>query len=89
MADLLAADPASIVFGRSMTALTYDFSRALAKTWQRGAEVVVTRLDHDCNFRPWIQAANAVGAVVRWIDFDPATCPVSRPRSPNGLAWLP
>ncbi len=73
LADLLGADPAGIVFGRSMTDLTYDMSRALARTWQAGDEVVVTRLDHDANVRPWIQAAEAAGAVVRWVDFDPAT----------------
>ncbi|MDP9615715.1 cysteine desulfurase-like protein [Streptomyces demainii] len=73
MADLLGADPAAIVFGRSATALTYDFSRTLAKTWSPGDEVVVSRLDHDSNIRPWIQAAEAVGATVRWADFDPAT----------------
>ncbi|MGI8577175.1 MAG: cysteine desulfurase-like protein [Nocardioidaceae bacterium] len=70
MADLLGADPRGIVFGRSMTALTYDFSRTLAKTWSRGDEVVVTRLDHDANIRPWVSAAEAVGATVRWADFD-------------------
>jgi cysteine desulfurase family protein (TIGR01976 family) len=73
MADLLGADPGGIVFGRSMTALTYQFSRALAKGWGTGDEVVVTRLDHDGNVRPWVQAAEAVGATVRWADFDPAT----------------
>lgn len=73
MADLLAADPAGVVFGRSFTQLTYDFSRTLAKTWAPGDEVVVTRLDHDSNVRPWIQAAAAVGAVVRWVEFDAAT----------------
>ena len=73
LADLLGADPRGVVFGRSATALTYDFSRALAKTWQPGDEVVVTRLDHDANIRPWVQAAQASGAVVRWVDFDPAT----------------
>ncbi|MEU5272400.1 cysteine desulfurase-like protein [Streptomyces hygroscopicus] len=73
MADLLGADPAAIVFGRSATALTYDFSRTLAKTWSPGDEVVVSRLDHDSNIRPWIQAAETVGATVRWADFDPAT----------------
>jgi cysteine desulfurase family protein (TIGR01976 family) len=72
-ADLLAADPAGIVFGRSATQLTYDFARTLAKTWTPGDEVVVSRLDHDANIRPWIQAAKHVGAAVRWIDFDPAT----------------
>ncbi|MEV6943146.1 cysteine desulfurase-like protein [Streptomyces sp. NPDC051172] len=73
MADLLGADPSGIVFGRSATQLTYEFSRTLAKTWQPGDEVVVTRLDHDANIRPWAQAAAAAGATVRWADFDPAT----------------
>jgi cysteine desulfurase family protein (TIGR01976 family) len=68
-ADLLGADPSGIVFGRSTTQLTYDFSRALAKNWGPGDEVVVTRLDHDANIRPWVQT----GATVRWADFDPAT----------------
>ncbi|WP_027932092.1 cysteine desulfurase-like protein [Amycolatopsis thermoflava] len=72
-ADLLGAQPGGVVFGRSMTQLTYDFSRALAKTWQPGDEVVVTRLDHDANIRPWVQAAEARGVAVRWADFDPAT----------------
>jgi cysteine desulfurase family protein (TIGR01976 family) len=73
MADLLGADPRGVVFGRSMTQLTYDMARTLAATWRSGDEVVVTRLDHDANIRPWVQAAAAVGAVVRWADFDPET----------------
>ena len=72
-ADLVGGDPAGIVFGRSMTQLTYDFARTLAKTWGPGDEVVVTRLDHDANVRPWVQAAAAAGATVRWASFDPAT----------------
>lgn len=73
MADLLGADPTGVVFGRSATQLTYDFSRTLAKTWRPGDEVVVTRLDHDANIRPWVQAAEQVGAIVRWAEFDPTT----------------
>ncbi|WP_406729315.1 cysteine desulfurase-like protein [Streptomyces sp. GD-15H] len=73
MADLLAADPAGIVFGRSATQLAYDFSRVLARTWSPGDEVVVTRLDHDSNIRPWVQAAAQADVTVRWADFDPAT----------------
>jgi cysteine desulfurase family protein (TIGR01976 family) len=69
--DLLGADPGGVVFGRSMTQLTYDLARALAKTWRAGDEIVVSRLDHDANVRPWVQAATAAGATVRWIDFDP------------------
>ncbi|PXY27481.1 cysteine desulfurase-like protein [Prauserella muralis] len=72
-ADLVGGVPEGIVFGRSMTQLTYDFSRALAKQWEPGDEIVVTRLDHDANIRPWVQAAQARGVRVRWAEFDPAT----------------
>ena len=73
MADLLGADARGVVFGRSMTQLTYDFARTLARSWRDGDEVVVTRLDHDANIRPWVQAADAARRGVRWADFDPAT----------------
>ncbi len=73
MADLLGVDARGVVFGRSMTALTFAMARTLAATWAPGDEVVVTRLDHDANIRPWLVAAAAVGATVRWAEFDPAT----------------
>lgn len=73
MADLLGADPRGIVHGRSATQLTYDFSRHLSRDWGPDDEVVVSRLDHDCNVRPWVQAAEARRATVRWIEVDPAT----------------
>ena len=73
VADLLGTQPQGVVFGRSMTQVTYDLSRALAKQWGPGDEVVVTRLDHDANIRPWVQAAAAAGATLRWADFDPET----------------
>jgi cysteine desulfurase family protein (TIGR01976 family) len=72
-ADLLGAQAQGIFFGQSATALTYQVSRALAASWQPGDEVLVSRLDHDANVRPWIQAAEAVGATVRWAEFDRAT----------------
>ncbi|HEY7487343.1 MAG TPA: cysteine desulfurase-like protein [Streptosporangiaceae bacterium] len=72
-ADLLGGPAGGIVFGRSMTQVTYDMSRALAKTWRPGDEIIVSRLDHDANIRPWVQAAEAAGGTVRWADFDPAT----------------
>ncbi|WP_320778484.1 cysteine desulfurase-like protein [Streptomyces sp. CRN 30] len=73
LADLLGTTPGTVVFGRSATQLVYDLSRTLAKGWGPGDEVVVTRLDHDSNIRPWTQAAEAAGATVRWAEFDPAT----------------
>jgi cysteine desulfurase family protein (TIGR01976 family) len=73
LGDLLNADPDEVIFGRSMTALTFELSRTLSAQWRPGDEIVVTRLDHDANVRPWVLAATAAGAVVRWVDFDPAT----------------
>src|SRR3954452_11801532 len=73
VADRLGGEPAGVVFGRSATQLAYDFSRVLSAGWGPGDEVVVTRLDHDANVRPWVQAAAARRATVRWVGFDPET----------------
>src|SRR3954454_18762841 len=73
LGDLLDAAPDGVVYGRSFTQLTFDLSRAMAKEWGPGDEVVVSRLDHDSNVRPWVIAGEAVGATVRWADFDPET----------------
>ncbi len=73
MGDLLNLPPGGIVFGRSATELTFILARTLATGWGPGDEVVVSRLDHDANVRPWVIAAEAAGATVRWLDFDPAT----------------
>ena len=66
-----AARPEEIVFGNNMTSLTFTISRAIARTWQPGDEIVVTRLDHDANITPWVMAAEDRGCIVRWVDFHP------------------
>ena len=33
----------------------------------------MTRLDHDGNIRPWVQAAAVAGATIRWAEFDRET----------------
>src|SRR4051794_7462053 len=73
MADLLGGDAGEIAFGPNMTSLTFSVSRALARQWQAGDEVIVTRLDHDANVTPWVLAARDAGAIVRWLDIDPAS----------------
>ncbi|WP_445280292.1 cysteine desulfurase-like protein [Streptomyces sp. DSM 118148] len=72
-ADLLNVPASGIVHGRSATQLTYDFSRHLARTWSAGDEIVLSRLDHDANVRPWVQAAERAGVTVRWIEIVPET----------------
>jgi cysteine desulfurase family protein (TIGR01976 family) len=66
-----AARPEEIVFGNNMTSLTFTLSRAIARTWDTGDEIVVTRLDHDANITPWVMAAQDRGCTVRWVDFHP------------------
>jgi cysteine desulfurase family protein (TIGR01976 family) len=73
VADLVGGEPAGVILGPSMTALTYRLAAALSAGWGPGDEVVVSRLDHDANVRPWVQAAARTGAGVRWAEVDLAT----------------
>ncbi|QXE33032.1 cysteine desulfurase-like protein [Streptomyces sp. GMY02] len=73
VADLVGGVPEGIVLGQNTTSLVYRFSQALSATWRPGDEIVVSRLDHDANIRPWLQAADRAGATVRWAEADPAT----------------
>ncbi len=73
VADLVGGDPDGVVLGPNMTTLTYRLAAALAAGWRAGDEVVVSRLDHDANVRPWLQVAARCGATVRWAEVDLAT----------------
>ncbi|HYZ53656.1 MAG TPA: cysteine desulfurase-like protein [Streptosporangiaceae bacterium] len=73
VADLVGGRPDGVILGPNMTTLTYRLAGALSATWQPGDEVVVSRLDHDANVRPWVQAARRAGATVRWADVDIST----------------
>ncbi len=67
-ADLLNADADEVVFGPNATTLLLAISRSVGRGLGWGDEVVVTRLDHDANIRPWVLAARDAGATVRWVD---------------------
>ncbi len=73
MADFFNADPTEISFGQNMTSITFAVSRALARSWGPSGAIVVTSLDHDANFTPWVRAAEEAGAEVRIAHFDTAT----------------
>ncbi len=70
-ADLLNADADEVIFGPNATSLLLAISRSVGRTLSPGDEVVVTRLDHDANVRPWVLAAEDAGATVRWVDLRP------------------
>ena len=73
LADLTGAEPDGVILGPNMTTLTYRLAETLSRQWGPGDEVVVSRLDHDANVRPWVQAAARREAVVRWADVDVST----------------
>src|SRR5919112_585236 len=70
VADLVGGVPDGGVLGPCMTTMTWHLARALARTWGPGDEVVVSRLDHDANVRPWVQLAEEHGVTVRWAEVD-------------------
>ena len=70
VADLTGGTTDGVVFGPSATELCYRVANALSRMWTADDEIVVSRLDHDSNIRPWIQAAARVGAVVRCAEAD-------------------
>ena len=80
-----AASPREIIMGPNMTSLTFSLSRALGRRFSPGDELIVTRLDHDANVRPWIRLAEDCGATVRWLDFNPSDCRLSLDALPQLL----
>jgi cysteine desulfurase family protein (TIGR01976 family) len=73
VADLTGGEPDGVILGPNMTTLTYRLADTLSRRWGPGDEVVVSRLDHDANVRPWVQAAERSGAAVRWAEVDVST----------------
>ncbi|HXL95494.1 MAG TPA: cysteine desulfurase-like protein [Streptosporangiaceae bacterium] len=73
LADLTGGTADGVILGPNMTTLTYRLAETLSRDWQPGDEVVVSRLDHDANVRPWVQAAARRGAAVRWAEVDIST----------------
>jgi cysteine desulfurase family protein (TIGR01976 family) len=74
MADFLHCGADEVAFGPNMTTLTYAISRAIGRDLKAGDEIVLTRLDHDANFSPWLQMAEDRGVTVRIAEVHDADC---------------
>jgi cysteine desulfurase family protein (TIGR01976 family) len=72
VADLVGGKKEEVAFGPNMTSLTFSISRALARDWKPGDEIVVTEMDHNANVDTWLAAARDKGLTVRWIPVDTA-----------------
>ena len=72
-ADFFNATASEIVFGANMTSLTFHLSRALARKYHQGDEIVVTELDHHGNVAPWKRLEPECGVKVRTVRMIPET----------------
>ncbi len=45
--------PSEVAIGPSATALTFILSRAFARLWGEGDEVIISELEHEANASPW------------------------------------
>jgi cysteine desulfurase family protein (TIGR01976 family) len=73
MGDFLNCEADEIVFGANMTSLTYALSRSIGRELEPGDEIVLTLLDHDANFSPWM-ALEEKGVVIRAAKFNADDC---------------
>ncbi len=69
-AELLHATVDELAFGPNMTTLNFALSRAAARDWVAGDEIVVTKLDHDANVSPWLELARDRHLTVRLCEVD-------------------
>ena len=68
--DFLNATVDEVAFGANMTTLNFALTRAAAREWVAGDEIVCTRLDHDANVSPWLELAHDRGLTVQFAEID-------------------
>lgn len=68
-ADLLGTpDEGEVIYGPTMSALTFLLSHALGPSLPPGSHIVLSRMDHDANITPWERMASRHGFSVGYID---------------------
>lgn len=64
----------SIIFGANATSINFHMSRAIARDWQAGDEIIVTNLDHYSNVSPWTLLAEEKGVIVHTVCVNEDDC---------------
>jgi len=62
-----------VIYGLNTTSLFFQMAPLIARDWQAGDNILLTRMDHDANVSPWLQAAQARGVAVRFLEWDRET----------------
>jgi cysteine desulfurase family protein (TIGR01976 family) len=72
-ADFLGCTPEEPIFGANMTTLSFALTRAAARGWHPGDQVLVTQLDHDANVSPWLELARDLDLRVDYVEISDDT----------------
>lgn len=72
-ADFLNCSPREVAFGQNATTLLFQLAFALTRSFQKGDEVLITRLDHEANRGPWQQVLGEKGLIIQEVGIDPET----------------
>jgi cysteine desulfurase family protein (TIGR01976 family) len=67
-AAFLRCEPDETIFGANMTTLNFALTRAAARTFRAGDEILVTKLDHDGNISPWLELAHDLDLKVGFVE---------------------
>jgi cysteine desulfurase family protein (TIGR01976 family) len=70
-AELINASVDEVIIAASSTMNVYVIAHAIAHWFERGDEIVITKIEHECNRGAWLRMADAHGLVIREWDFDP------------------
>ena len=63
----------SVAFGPNATTMMFHASRALARSWSAGDEIILTELEHHSNIDSWRTAAEDRGVIVKYVPFNTET----------------
>jgi cysteine desulfurase family protein (TIGR01976 family) len=69
-----ASSEQEIIFGANATSINFHMSRAIAREWQAGDEIIVTNLDHYSNVSPWVLLAEEKGVLVHYVQVNETDC---------------
>jgi cysteine desulfurase family protein (TIGR01976 family) len=72
-AEFLRCAPEETIFGANMTTLAFALTRTVGRGWEKGDEILVTKLDHDANVSPWLELADDKELEVRFVEINDDT----------------
>ncbi|MCL2007102.1 MAG: cysteine desulfurase-like protein [Treponema sp.] len=73
ISTLFNAGNSAIAFGPNATTMMFHTSRALARQWKEGDEILLSELEHHSNIDSWRTAAEDRGVKVKYIPLDTKT----------------